>query len=80
MSGGWSRASRAHYQMGRSARNPFVLRLASNYSSAQGGGLFWLIRAGARTAKWTYLLLVAKSFTPFDSGAPSVTIARHFAI
>lgn len=43
MSGGWSRASSTHYQMGRSGRNPFVLRLASNYASAQGGALFQLI-------------------------------------
>lgn len=37
-------------------RNPFVLRLASNYSSAQGSVLFQLIGVGSEsTAKWTNL-------------------------
>lgn len=83
MSGGWSCASRTHYQMGRSGANPFVLRLASNYTGAQGGSrrAFSLDTSvqRAQPAKWTYLSALAKSFTRFDSGVRNsnrVTIVR----
>lgn len=49
-------------------RNPFVLRLASNYSSAQGSVLFQMIGAGSgRALPNRQIYRLAKSFTRFDA-------------
>lgn len=57
-------------------RNPFVLRLASNYSSAQGSVLFQLIGVGSESALPNgQIYRVAKSFTRFDAAFRTLVCA-----
>lgn len=79
--GGWSRASHAHYQMGRSGATlsfydwPLItaaLKAARFFSDTSS--------KRARTAKWTYLSVLFKSFTRFDGRRRELRTSRWFVL